>query len=223
MKRHFFITLTIGMILCSCSTPIKSIKSADYIHISPPTQNMEFIGIKNIRRNHPNFINFGSLLENNNIALDRQDFYAGEFSLQELEAYKPSKRYIAYIDVVKHYFTHNDSIHDRNGLEIAGWIIAGCTGFTLLPVYIPMICAANGNDCLVKLDCEFKIHVYDSVKKEIILSSPVSVNKEDMYRGQYSHKQTDRMALNEYYKRTIQNVLLEHFVKVNNFIKNINE
>ena len=137
----------IAMAFASCSTPLKVAEVKPVMEKPYEKENMEFIGFKNANRNQALIKDFGAELERRHIALNRQDFYMGVYSLQELETYKSTMRYISFVDISRLRNVWNDNVYDKDGLELGGWIIAGVTCFTLFPVYIPMICASHKNYC----------------------------------------------------------------------------
>ncbi len=222
--KFYFILLLCGIALfTSCSTALQGIQSIPRQQQQFGKENMEFIGFKNISRNNVMLRDFGTELERSHIAINKQNFYMGIFSLQELETYKSTMRYVTFVDVIKHSYTKNDMIEHKPGLEIVGWVVAGLTCFTLFPVYLPMICSAGGNACQINLNCEYQLYVYDTVKKEVVLTTPIEIKQSDLYRGQFGHKETDKAAVNERYKNILFNTLLENYANAYNFVKNINE
>ena len=79
-------------------------------------------------------------------------------------------RYITFVDVIRHTYSHSDAVHDNPDMEFAGWFIAGLTVFTLIPVYVPLLCCADKNDCQITLKGEYNLIVYDTPHPDI--SSP---------------------------------------------------
>lgn len=216
--------LSISIItLSSCSTALQGVQPINRTHSSFGEEKMEFIGFKNMRRGDMLLKDFGVELERRHIALNRQKFYMGVYSFQELESYKSSMRYVTFVDVIKHSFTKNDAVSYNGALDICGWVIAGISCFTLFPVYVPMLCAANGNDCQITLNGEYQLYVYDSIKKEIVLTTPIEIKEEEIYKGQYTHKDTDQEAVNDRYRNLLYNALLDAYSHAYNFVKNINE
>lgn len=220
----------IKLMYCCCIAAIfSSCRSA--LSITPVTkmenfygeENMEFIGFKNVEKNHYLLKDFGKELERSHIALNRQDFYMGVYSLQELEVYKASKRYVTFVDVLKLSSTYNDNVLNKPNLEITAYVIAGLTCFAGFPIYVPMLIASKPNKCKLSLQAEFKLYVYDTQKKEIVLSIPMSIDNSNIYKGSYLHKDTDRSAITQRDKTLLNNLLLENYSKAYNFITNINE
>ena len=219
MKRLLYLAIT-AILFSSCHT---ALHVANVQRNSPTmtSPNMEFIGLKNMNKNNPMFKEFGADLERTNIAINKQNFYMGMFTLQELETYKSSMRYITFVDIVRHTYNHSDAIHDNPDMEVAGWFIAGFTAFTLIPVYVPLICAADKNDCQVVLKGEYVLYVYDTQKKEVVFTSPFEINESDIYKGQYSHKKTDQKAVNERYKNILYNTVLEQYAQAYNYVNTL--
>lgn len=216
MKRYCFIIILFAT-LTSCHTALQ-ISQVDIKRPQMTKSNMEFIGFNNMNRNNFLFRDFGAELERCNIADNKQDFYFGTFNLQDLAKYTTDYRYVTFIDVVRHVYSHSDAVHDNNGLEIGGWVVAAITAFTLVPVYVPMLCAADANDCQINLNGEYKIVVYDTETKKVVMNTPVQVREQDIYSGQYSHKETDRIAVEQHYKNILYNTLLQEYANVYNAI-----
>lgn len=218
MKRiSYLICLCVAVLFCSCHTALQVTQVQRNMPIMQKA-NMEFIGFKNMNRNNPMFKEFGADLERSNIVLNKQNFYMGIYSLQELETYKSSMRYITFIDVVRHTYSHSDAVHDNPDMEYAGWFIAGFTVFTLFPVYVPLLCCADKNDCQITMKGEYILYVYDTQKKEVVFSSPIEISEDDIYKGQYSHKNTNQKEVNERYKNILYNTLYEHYVNAYNHV-----
>lgn len=223
-STKIFAILFIGVLfLSSCHTALQGVQPVARTQSHFGQENMEFIGFKNMKRGDILLKDFGAELERRHIAINHQKFYMGIYSLQELETYKASMRYITFIDVVKHSYLKNDAVSDSYGLELGGWLIAGITCFTLFPVYVPMICAADANDCQIILNGEYHLYVYDTVKKEVVMTTPIEVQEKDMYKGQFTHKHTDVEAVNDRYRNLLYNALLDAYSHAYNFVKNINE
>ncbi len=221
MKDYKLIIFCIlfGLLLSSCHSAltVTSVAPAETKPYQKP--NMEFIGFKNTNRNKALLKNFGAELERRNIALNKQDFYMGVYSFQELETYKPTMRYVSFIDISSLYDSWDDSIYDSYDLEFGGWIIAGLTCFTLFPVYWPMLAAADKDYCKLDLGCTCTLHVYDTQKKEIVLSVPIEYSDTQILKGQYSHKDTDREAVKQRSRTLLYNDLLKYFERAYTFIQ----
>ena len=221
MKHAFYlICLCAAVLFSSCHTALQ-VPTVQRENPRMSKANMEFIGFKNMNKNNPMFKEFGADLERSEIALNKQNFYMGVYSLQELETYKSSMRYVTFIDVVRHTYSHSDAVHDNPDMEWAGWFIGGFTVFTLIPVYVPLICCADKNDCQIALKGEYNLYVYDTQKKKIVFNSPIEINEDDIYKGQYSHKKTDQKAVNERYKNILYNTLYEHYTNAWNYVNTL--
>ncbi len=157
--KLFLSFILFGFVLISCHSALKVTEVAPIETKQYQKPNMEFIGFKNTNRNKVLLKNFGAELERRNIALNKQDFYMGIYSFQELETYKPTMRYVSFIDISNLYDSWDDSIYDSDGLEFGGWFVAGLTCFTLFPVYWPMLAAADKNYCKLDLVCTCTLHV----------------------------------------------------------------
>ena len=219
MKRILYLAIA-AILFSSCHTAlhVTSVQRNSPTKASP---NMEFIGLKNMNKNNLMFKELGSDLERANMAINKQNFYMGMFSLQELETYKSSKRYITFVDVARHTYSHSDAVHDNPDMELAGWMIGGLTAFTLIPVYVPLLCAADKNDCQITLKGEYVLYVYDTKKKEVVFTSPFEINENDIYTGQYSHKKTDQKAVNERYKNILYNTFLTQYEQAYNYVNTL--
>ncbi len=218
-SKLFLTILAFLPLLTSCHTALQVPKVESVATKTYGKPNMEFIGFKNMNRNTAIMKNFGAELERRNIALNRQDFYMGVYSLQELETYKSTMRYVTFIDISRLYDNWNDAVADNDGLEVGGWVIAGITCFTLFPVYVPMLCAADGNSCQLDVSCVCTLYVYDTQKDEIILSIPIEYKDSQTFKGQYSHKKTDREAVKQRSRTLLYNSLLPYFERAYNFIQ----
>ncbi len=204
-KLTCLVIVVLMVCMTSCQTALKlTLPSKPTVSYQDYGKGMiEFIGFKgtytkeNIK-NVPVFANYGRQLEAKGIAIDRSDFYLGIYSLQELYMYKGEKRYVAFVDVLKYQNTYNDNVGYRSGLALTGWMIAGLTCFTLFPVYVPMVCAANSNECTLNYNVECVLYIYDTESKQIVLRTPYTAEYNVKAEGQYMHKDTDRGAITEY-------------------------
>ena len=227
-KSNLFIaaivTLLCSIMLPSCKTTALTVSGTKLQQIDVfGNEMMEFIGFKNLNKNNLFAKNYGQTLERVHLAVNKQDYYMGIYSLQELSAYKSDKRYVAFVDVIKHQYTCNDNIDYNEGLALGGWLVAGFTVFTLFPVYVPMLCAAKKNTCLVTLNGSYVLYLYDTEKKEVALTIPMEINVQDRYKGQFLHKDTDKAAVQEHYRNQLYNLWNENFVKAYRFIENLNK
>ena len=219
MKNYKFLSLLLLLCLAlsSCKTalnvPLVQQKSQSF-----GKEKFEFIGFKNLPTKNKVLNDFGVELERAHIAVNRQDFYMGVYSFQELEVYKSTMRYVSFVDVEQISSTYNDGVSDNNGLAVGGWLVAGFTVFTLFPVYVPMICCADKNECELSVRLKCKLYVYDTVKKEIVLTTPIDYKWSEIYKGQYSHKDTDRDAINDSNQARMCNELLNQYARAYEYI-----
>ena len=222
MKNYKFLTLIVvlGLTFSSCKTALN-------VPLTQPKQQlfgqerMEFIGFKNLPPKNKTLEDFGMQLERAHIAVNRQDFYMGVYSFQELEVYKSSMRYVSFVDIEKISSTYNDGINDNPSLTTWGWFMAGFTVFTLPMVYVPMIVCGNKDYCQLSVNLKCKLYVYDTVKKEIVLTTPIDYQWAETYKGQYLHKDSTRDAINDSNQARIYNELLDYYARAYNFIETL--
>jgi hypothetical protein len=208
----------------SCSSPM-SLTDSSTLNKSNVygDEFMEFIGFKNslnLNNVQPLLGNFGGVLSNTHIAIDKSNFYLGIYSFEELEKYKSTKRYITFVEIVEHSFTYK--LDDKPwGLWSAGvWL----TCFGILPIGVPMwiIADSKENNTTMTLHAKYNIYVYDTEKKEIINTTTFLYDKSDRYKGKYSHNKTDRNAITKYYSNFLINALEEKYADVYHFVQNLN-
>lgn len=213
-----FTIVLIAIILTSCQTALQVAQCPINTLSYTQDKNIEFIGFKNLNRNNVLAKDYGAELERTGIAVNKQNYYMGVFSLQELEIYKSSKRYVAFVDVTKHQFSNNDAIEDNAMMHLAGWITAACSGFALFPIYVPLICCSDRNKCLMTLKGSYVLYVYDTETKAIALSIPMEIDVQEKYIGQFFHKSTDKIAVQERYRNMLYNLWTEYFMKASRFL-----
>jgi len=223
MKRFGYILLVhfALFLVPSCSMTALQPLQTDKSEIqSRPVCETSFIGFKNLKVSKKMFKTFLGEMTSAKIADDNSAFYSGDFSMEELSRYRDNTHsYATYIDVDKFYYTHNDAVDDREGLEIAGWCVAACTVFTLFPVYVPMFCCARKNSSLISMVGHFNIVVFDISSRECVCTIPVDIEREDKYKGQYAHKNTNMEEVDLYYQTLLSNALIEGYEKAEDFIK----
>lgn len=160
-------------------------------------------------------------LEKRNIALNTSHSFVGYYyTLAELANCKSQMRYITYIDVLNQNYTWRDDIYDDICLYTAGWIVAGGSVFTLFPIYVPLLCAADKNFCEILLQCEYNIVVYDTEAEKIVFTKLVMIDKKDVYEGQYSYKKTDDETIRTQYNNIIYNAILNGYSDAWDYINN---
>lgn len=221
MKKLLYI-FCVTCLFASCHTVLQ-VPTVERSTPRVEKPSVEFVGFKNLVRNHTMFKEFGSALERANIAVNRQNYYMGTFSLMELENYKSSMRYISFIDVVRHTYSHNDAINDNVDMHNAGRIIAWVTSGLLFPVYVPLLCAWDKNDCEIRLNGEYNLVVYDTEKKEIVLSSPFEIQYREQFKGQYSCKETDTKQVDEQFKNMLYNEFFGQYLHAHEYLRDLEQ
>lgn len=215
MKNKVLLGILWGItIICTaCKTPIVVTPTEIANHVQTQAK-MDFVGFKNINRRNALIHNFGTILEQNNIALDKQTVFFNDLNAQGLDDYKSVNRYITFVQVERHIYHQSDDVADNFDMNLSGWLIAGLTCFALVPVYVPLLCCSDRNECEISLKCDYRIYVYDKVKHEIVIAEPVKIDVCDHYKGQYGHKETNKRSVDQYYMNILQNQLLETYVNV---------
>lgn len=216
MKKNLYL-LCACVLFTSCHTMLQvPVVECNTPQVEQP--NMEFVGFKNMSRNNMMFRDFGPNLERTNIVVNKQNYYMGSFTLTELENYKASMRYISFIDVVRHAYSHNDAINDNIDMYNAGMFIASFTVGTLFPVYVPLLCTWDKNDCEMILKGEYNLIIYDTQEKKIILSSPFEIDYREMFKGQYSHKKTDTKQVDAQFKNMLYNEFFKQYERAYQYL-----
>lgn len=222
MKLKYILIALVSIALSACKMTALVVPVEDRVeHGNFGTEQMEFIGFKNVNKNNIFVKTYGQELERSHLAINKQDYYMGIYSFQELASYKSSKRYVAFIDVIKHQYSYNDAIADKPGLAVGGWIVAGITCFTLFPVYVPMICCSHKNECQMTLNGDYVLYLYDTKTNEVALSVPMNINISERYEGQYLNDATNKTAVQDRYRTMLFNLWNENFVKAYRFIEDL--
>ena len=223
----FGLLMLAGMGLSSCRTALEFTNTAQRRSFDFGHEPMEFLGFKNsyttdseFLEKKPFFATFGNKIEGYNIAVNRSDFYTGVYSFAEMERYHATKRYVSFIEVLKHKDQYNDQIGEKKGLMIGGAIVAGITVFTLFPVYLPMLMAAKGNECLLSLHGEYKLYVYDTEEHEIVYANMFRIDDEVRCKGTYAHQKTDKQAVKEYTETVFFNGLRDEYERAYRYLEN---
>lgn len=217
MKKilYFVFFVATFYLLPSCKTyTALAVDTVEPYSIKQSEPKMDFIGFKNMSRYNELLVNFGEDLQKLQIAEDRTNFYLGRFDLQELASYSGNHRYVSFVDVVRQSYTHSDIVDDNQDMKLAGWLIGSLTCFTLVPVYVPLLCCYKGNTTEVVINAEYNLYVYDTQTKELVKSEKVSINQKELLNGRYSHKNTNQKAVNSHYKTLLRNKLLIAYEKV---------
>ncbi len=227
MKKSVLLVLLSAIMLTGCKTALQFTNNAQRRSLEFGHEPMEFLGFKNSYTTDSEFLqkkkffqSFGNKMEGYNIAVNRSDFYTGVYSFAEMERYKATKRYVSFIEVLKHIDSYDDTAGDKIGLRTAGWIIAGVTLGTLVPVWFPMVLCSQGNKCNLKLHGEYKIYIYDTVDKEIVYSNNFRIDDEKLCKGQYMHKNTNRQEVQEYTETIFFNALMEEYQRAYRYLEN---
>lgn len=211
MKNFLFICVSV-FLLSSCQTALQIVDAIPQKSITCNNNDqIEFIGFKNLRKNDTICKNFGVELEKEEIAINSQNTYVGDFSMEHLLNNPTSARYVSYIEVLKHRYIKNDSYQDHEMRRFWGWYIASCSLFTLFPVYIPLLCTADNNKCEITFDGEYCLYIYDKQQNEIVYKKSITVFEEKVYKGEYLHKNTDRKMVDIRYQRLLYNALLDGY------------
>ena len=180
---------------------------------------MEFIGCKNISRSNFMLKGIGEELERRRLVSNASQSYRGLYSEYELATYEGRQRYVTYIEVNEHKYTQNDEVHDNGDLYVAGLVIGGLTVFTLVPVYVPMLCASKKDECEITLIADYNIVVFDCKTKHNVYVKPLSIRLVDLYKGQYSHKNTNQLDVNTHYKTLLYNAIIEGYSDAWNYVE----
>lgn len=220
MRKILFV---LGLVLCfaSCKTSALMVPNVEKSNIAKMQSNMEFIGCKNISRSNFLLKGIGSELEVRGIASDASVSYRGIYSETELATYQSSKRYVTYIDVNQHAYKQNDDVHSNDDLYVAGLVIGGMTAFTLIPVYVPLLCASQKNDCEITLNVDYNIVVFDNITKRNVCIYPVTMDIKDLYTGKFSHRNTNQAEVNAHYKTVLFNAILAEYAKAWDYVNTL--
>jgi len=221
MKITKLILVLLALTLADCvwckkSTAIVVPELAAYHPIAEREPLVEFLGIKDLSKYDFLLNKFGEELAENNLVINSQNKYLGDFDLRDLSYYVSNQRYVAFLEVVKQWYRHSDAVADNIPMYQAAWGVAGATAFLLFPVYVPLFCCYSGNECEFSLNGDYNLYIYDTQSKEVIMCEPIAIHLLERKEGQYSCKHTDRTAVNLYYKTYLRNELLKHFESVVN-------
>ena len=220
MKKVLFLLFaTLGLL--SCKTTALMLSPVEKSTIVKDQPNMEFIGCKNVSRSNFMLKNIGEELEYRRLANNAALTYRGLYSEYELATYEAKQRYVTYLEVNTHKYEHNDAVHDNEGLYVAGWVIGGLTVFTLVPVYVPMLCASQKNECEMTLIADYNIVVFDSQTKRNVYIAPVECNVSEILKGQYDDKNTNQIEVNNHYKTLLYNKIVEGYSKAWEYINSL--
>lgn len=217
MRKYFYFIclLVVVYTLPACKTyTAVTVSNIEPYSVQQKSPKMDFLGFKNLSRYNELMVNFGEDLQKMQIAEDRTKFYLGRFDLQELSSYSGNHKYVSFVDVEQQSYTHSDLVADNRDMKLAGWLIGSLTCFTLVPVYVPLLCCYKGNITEFSLQAKYNLCVYDTEKKIIIRSEPVDISIKEQLDGRYSHKETNQKVVNLHYKTILRNKLLEAYEKI---------
>ena len=206
-------------LLCSCVTALKSIPTAQTINVKDGKEIMEFIGFRNNEKmtaaisvpvgglyataavEEPIDLgsdNFGELLELLHLAVNRQHYYTGVYSLQELELYKASTRYVSFVEVLQQHLGYKD---------YPTWLFA------------PF---GKSNKTYINFIGEYRLYVYDTQKKQITYTAPMKIERHDTYKGCYSKSSPEeKQRFVNYYSSLFDNMLLENYSKAYRILQSL--
>ncbi len=191
MKKSKLLTIfALSVLLFGCAVPMQ-VSKVERKPVKMEKTNMEFIGFKNLDKNNFMFATFAQELENSNIADNRQHYYLGNYSLQDLQLYQSKKRYVTFIESIKSSYGHRDIVvNKKDGTEIS---------------YIGL----------------FTLYVYDTIDKSIVWTKTVKINEIDTYEGSYYHKDTDFLGIDAHYRNIVFNTLIDNYVVAYDFVHSL--
>ena len=170
--------------------------------------NMEFIGFKGydadgslkMMKKESNFDKFGSSLQFAGIAIDSAYTYFGIYSLQELEVYKSSKRYVTFVEVADFKVSHEKAPYGSD--------CGTCCNGTP---------SEAQQKTITKFNIVCNIYVYDTQTRSIKFKKDFSVNKEDVWDGWIildDKADVDWAQIMKYYGIITVNTLLDEYRNV---------
>lgn len=214
------IIITAIFTFTSCATALNSIPTAQrHQQVNNQKELLEFIGFKNdekvtntITTGNPfaaasvsvekdidlGSDNFGEVLESLHLAVNRQHFYTGIYSLQELEMYKSSTRFVSFVEVQQQRCVYSN---------YSSWMFAPLGKF---------------NKTFVQLVCEYRLYIYDTETKKIVYTAPIKISENDAYNGCYDKSSLDeRESLVAYYATLFSNTLIDNYSKAYNYLQSL--
>lgn len=162
-------------------------------------------------------------MEHRRLISNASQTYRGLYSEYELATYESRQRYVTYLEVIEHSYVQNDEVHDNGDLYVAGLVVGGLTLFTLVPVYVPLLCASKKDDCEIRLTADYSIVVFDNTTKRNVYVKPVSLQLTDMYKGQYGYKNTNQTEVNNHYKTLLYNVIVEGYSEAWDYVNTLSK
>lgn len=182
MKSKSVLLALICYLLIGCAVPV-SVPVVEQSKVTKESPLMEFIGFKNLDQSNFLFASFASELEKTKIALNKQSYYVGNYSLQDLRLYKSNLQYITFVERVRSSYGHKDVVVDGK------------------------------DGCNITFNGVFTIYVYDTKGQAIVWTKTIVVRENDDYVGSYYHKDTDIAAIDLHYRNIIYNALFEEYAK----------
>lgn len=185
-KKNIFLAI-LACIIIGCAVPV-NVPPIERNTTTKESPVMEFIGFKNLDQSNFMFATFASELENRKIATNKQSYYLGNFSLQDLGLYHAKLRYATFVERVKSSYGHKDIV--VNGKD----------------------------GCNITYNGIFTIYIYDTVEKSIVWTKTISIRENDDYIGKYYHKDTNYAAIDLHYQNIVYNALFEELLKAYDFV-----
>ena len=206
----------------SCQTEMELTNPEDSINLESnfAVPDMEFIGFKGngnfgqlaqkdiegILKTKA-FSRLGGDLQNAGIAIDQREAYFGIFSLQELETYKNTKRYITFVDTSDFSLTYKDN----EGAILVGAYLIGL----IVTAPIGVILSASGYKTEMHLEATCRIIVYDSQSKTVKGTRNVYVNRNDTYKGLWREtSEAGREKIYNNYGTILANEILKEYLGI---------
>lgn len=187
--------------------------------------------------------NMGIILENKNIAKNQSFAYFGIYSLQELELYKSSTRYITFIEVVENKYTYSTNDVAKGVSGVVGGSLFGMgiplliTGVavssepelakTFLPPSVIMSLGGLISSMISlgiesKTEVEFRgiynIYIYDTKTKSIIRREVVDINHQNEFKGSLDATNSSYDVIHDYFGKIISNEFLKKYDELNKWL-----
>lgn len=187
----------------------------------------------------------GYTLENASIATNKSSTYFGIYSLQELDLYKSSHRYVTFVEVAQNQLNYKDNSSEQNlwggisgGLLGGGavWLLCGAIFSNddylkdLTSTYLigggvisgvgllAAIPALSPSKTQTTFSGAYNIYVYDTEKKALIKKDLVSVNASETFEGSYNFDDTSKEVVRNYYSKIIANELLKKYKEIDTWL-----
>ncbi|WP_191013755.1 hypothetical protein [Treponema zioleckii] len=152
------------------------------------------------------FSRMGGDLQNAGIAVDQREAYFGIYSLQEIETYKNTKRYVTFVDMSDFSLTYKDNY--MSGSRVAGQVLTGL----VITAPIGVILWAQPYKTELHLEATCKIIVYDAQTKTVKGTRNVYVNRSDTYKGiWWKTSQAGKEKIYNNYGTVLANEILKEY------------